>query len=52
MPPIETARVLNKADRIRILAVDDNPAALYATGRVLRSAGYDVIEVSTRTSSA
>src|SRR5580692_12803100 len=33
--------------RIRILAVDDNPAALYATSRVLRSAGYDVIEATT-----
>jgi hypothetical protein len=33
--------------RIRILAVDDNPAALYATSRVLRSAGFDVIEATT-----
>ena len=32
---------------IRILAVDDNPAALYATSRVLRSAGYEVIEATT-----
>jgi PAS domain S-box-containing protein len=32
---------------IRILAVDDNPAALYATARVLRSAGYEVIEATT-----
>jgi PAS domain S-box-containing protein len=32
---------------IRILAVDDNPAALYATSRVLRSAGYEVIEAAT-----
>jgi PAS domain S-box-containing protein len=31
----------------RILAVDDNPAALYATARVLRSAGYEVIEATT-----
>lgn len=31
----------------RILAVDDNPAALYATGRVLRSAGYEVITATT-----
>jgi PAS domain S-box-containing protein len=36
-----------KAGPIKILAVDDNPAALYATARVLRSAGYDVIEAST-----
>jgi PAS domain S-box-containing protein len=27
--------------------VDDNPAALYATARVLRSAGYEVIEART-----
>jgi CheY-like chemotaxis protein len=32
---------------IRILAVDDNSSALYATSRVLRSAGYEVIEAST-----
>jgi PAS domain S-box-containing protein len=32
---------------IKILAVDDNAAALYATTRVLRSAGYEVIEAST-----
>lgn len=31
----------------RILAVDDNSAALYATSRVLRSAGFEVIEAST-----
>jgi PAS domain S-box-containing protein len=32
---------------IRVLAVDDNAAALYATSRVLRSAGYEVVEAST-----
>ena len=32
---------------IKILAVDDNPAALYATARVLRSAGYEVMEATT-----
>jgi PAS domain S-box-containing protein len=32
---------------IKILVVDDNPAALYATGRVLKSAGYDVLEATT-----
>jgi PAS domain S-box-containing protein len=37
----------NKTGPIRILAVDDNPSALYATSRVLRSAGYEVIEAST-----
>jgi PAS domain S-box-containing protein len=36
-----------KSGNIRILAVDDNPAALYATSRVLRSAGYEVIEATT-----
>jgi PAS domain S-box-containing protein len=29
------------------LAVDDNPAALYATTRVLRSAGYEVLQATT-----
>ena len=37
----------NKGGPIKILAVDDNPAALYATARVLRSAGYEVLEAST-----
>jgi len=37
------------AGRGRLLVVDDNPAALYATARVLRSAGYEVLEVSTGT---
>lgn len=32
---------------IKILAVDDNCAALYATGRVLRSAGFEVLEAAT-----
>jgi PAS domain S-box-containing protein len=32
---------------VRILAVDDNAAALYATSRVLRSAGYEVVEAVT-----
>jgi PAS domain S-box-containing protein len=30
-----------------ILTADDNPAALYATSALLRSAGYEVIEVNT-----
>jgi PAS domain S-box-containing protein len=38
---------LKKPGPIRILAVDDNPAALYATSRVLRSAGYEVVEATT-----
>ena len=32
---------------VRILAVDDNAAALYATSRILRSAGFEVIEATT-----
>jgi PAS domain S-box-containing protein len=39
--------ILKNQGPIRILAVDDNPAALYATSRVLRSAGYEVIEATT-----
>jgi PAS domain S-box-containing protein len=35
----------NKAPRI--LVVDDNPATLYATSRVLRSVGWDVVEAET-----
>src|ERR1700723_2412817 len=44
MRPIENAKT---PGRVRILAVDDNPAALYATSRVLRSAGFEVIEATT-----
>ena len=33
----------------KILVVDDNPASLYATSRVLRSAGFEVIEADTGT---
>ncbi len=32
---------------IKILAVDDNPAALYATTRILRSAGFEVTTATT-----
>lgn len=39
--------ITKKSGPIRILVVDDNPAALYATSRVLRSAGYEVLEAST-----
>jgi PAS domain S-box-containing protein len=42
-----SATLGSKNGPIRILAVDDNAAALYATSRVLRSAGYEVIEAST-----
>jgi len=40
---------LKKSGKIRILVVDDTPAALYATARILRSANYDVIEAATGT---
>jgi PAS domain S-box-containing protein len=33
----------------KILVVDDNPATLYSTSRVLRSAGYTVVEAGTGT---
>jgi signal transduction histidine kinase len=33
----------------KILVVDDNPATLYATGRVIRAAGFDVLEAETGT---
>ena len=33
----------------KILVVDDNPASLYATSRILRSAGFEVIEADTGT---
>jgi PAS domain S-box-containing protein len=41
------ARITSKSGPIKILVVDDNPAALYATGRVLKSAGYEVLEATT-----
>jgi PAS domain S-box-containing protein len=41
--------ITNKGGPIKILAVDDNPAALYATTRVLRSAGYEVLQATTGT---
>jgi hypothetical protein len=40
---LDATDIIKKQGRIRILAVDDNPAALYATSRVLRSAGYEFI---------
>ena len=33
----------------KILVVDDNPATLYATGRVIRAAGFEVLEAETGT---
>ena len=44
---LDATDIMKKSGPIRILAVDDNPSALYATSRVLRSAGYEVIEAST-----
>jgi hypothetical protein len=42
-------RSVHAAKPIRILVVDDNAAALYATARVLRSAKYEVITATTGT---
>ncbi len=36
-------------DRTRILVVDDNPPMLHAVARMLRNAGYDVLEAPTGT---
>jgi PAS domain S-box-containing protein len=44
---IDLRDITKKSAPIRILAVDDNAAALYATTRVLRSAGYEVAEAAT-----
>ena len=44
---IRANEVLKRTGPIRILAVDDNPAALYATSRVLKSAGYEVLQAAT-----
>jgi PAS domain S-box-containing protein len=33
----------------KLLVVDDNPASLYATSRILRSAGFEVLEAATGT---
>ena len=44
---VRANEIIKKQGPIRILAVDDNPAALYATARVLKSAGYEVIEATT-----
>ncbi|MDP8985484.1 MAG: response regulator [Pseudomonadota bacterium] len=44
---IDAPDIIKNGRPIRILAVDDDAAALYATSRVLRSAGYEVVEVTT-----
>jgi PAS domain S-box-containing protein len=38
---------MSDRDPVTILVVDDNPASLYATSRVLRAAGFSVIEAAT-----
>jgi signal transduction histidine kinase len=38
---------VNTASQSKILVVDDNPATLYATSRVIRAAGFPVIEAET-----
>lgn len=43
----DLSELMKKGAPLRILAVDDNPSALYATSRVLRSAGFEVVEATT-----
>ena len=40
---------MSPAPALRILVVDDNPATLYATSRVLRNAGFDIVQADTGT---
>jgi PAS domain S-box-containing protein len=44
---IDTRDITKKPGPVVILVVDDNPAALYATSRVLRSAGYEILQATT-----
>ncbi|HEY6123397.1 MAG TPA: response regulator [Steroidobacteraceae bacterium] len=37
----------SKVTNQKIVVVDDNPASLYSTSRILRSAGFEVIEATT-----
>src|SRR5687767_3840562 len=37
----------SKITHQKIVVVDDNPASLYSTSRILRSAGFEVIEATT-----
>ena len=39
--------VPNKIINQKILVVDDNPASLYATVRILKASGFDIIEADT-----
>ena len=34
---------MNTPARVRVVVVDDNPATLYSTGRILEGAGYEVV---------
>jgi PAS domain S-box-containing protein len=44
---INPREITKKSGPIRILVVDDNPAAIYATSRVLKSAGYEILQATT-----
>jgi PAS domain S-box-containing protein len=43
------ATIPNPMSNQKILVVDDNPASLYATVRILKAGGFDVIEADTGT---
>jgi PAS domain S-box-containing protein len=44
-----SARLPEPMSHQKIVVVDDNPASLYSTSRILRSAGFEVLEASTGT---
>lgn len=44
-----SATLSDKFTKQKILVVDDNPASLYSTSRILRSVGFEVIEATTGT---
>jgi len=41
---VNPTQAANNDEKTRILIVDDDPAALFATARVIRQAGFDVIQ--------
>ena len=41
------ASLQNPITQQKVVVVDDNPASLYSTSRILRSAGFDVVEATT-----
>ena len=45
MNAVASSKIINQ----KILVVDDNPASLYSTSRILRSGGFEVIEAMTGT---